>query len=82
MKPIKEKAWAVVNLEHGGTTNALASGSEVANATFMQKVHADKERAFSEDLMQEPYRVIPVLIIDPRHFDVVAKKKGKVKRGK
>jgi len=36
----------------------------------------------STDRGQQTDRMTRVLIIDPRHFDVVPKKKGKVKRGK
>ena len=66
MKPINVKAWAVWSKKYGFSC-----------------VRFKKEDADSNCYPPVGQRVYPCeIIIDPRHFDVVAKKKGKVKRGK
>lgn len=80
MKPIKEKAWAVKYKGDDSVCWDHAEGEWVGPKVFSTSEGARKW-AKRIPVPQKP-TAFPVLIIDPRHFDVVAKKKGEVKRGK
>lgn len=81
MKPIKEKAWAVVWKKSNVIAIPPQNSVECECGWGIYSSHSRARAAANVSVAKETL-CREVLIIDPRHFDVVAKKKGKVKRGK
>ncbi len=82
MKKIKVKAWAGISENridpHGESIGFGQDGKSKIGQRWAMAVYKK-----SRDARAAYQTVVPVLIIDPRHFDVVAKKSKRkaVKRG-